>query len=89
MASVAYVMIETKRLIAYKVNAANSLKDVNDETREGVESDPLGIVQEIDIWPYYQMVYPKPESFLEKETHKILWDFEKQTDPLIPARRLN
>ena len=29
----------------------------------------------------------KPESVLENETHKILWDFEIQTDPLITARR--
>ena len=29
----------------------------------------------------------KPESFLENETHKIIWDFEVQTDHLIPARR--
>ena len=29
----------------------------------------------------------KPESVLKNETHKILWDFEIQTDPLIPTRR--
>ena len=30
----------------------------------------------------------KPESILENETtHKILWDFEIQTDHLIPAKR--
>ena len=29
----------------------------------------------------------KPESVLENEVHKILWDFEIQTDHLIPARR--
>ena len=29
----------------------------------------------------------KPESVLENETHKILCDFEIQTDHLIPARR--
>ena len=29
----------------------------------------------------------KPESVLENETHKILWDFKIQTDHLIPARR--
>ena len=28
-----------------------------------------------------------PESVLENETHKILWDFEIQTDHLISARR--
>ena len=29
----------------------------------------------------------KPESILENEMHKILWDFEIQTAHLIPARR--
>ena len=29
----------------------------------------------------------KPESVLENKTHKILWDFEIQTDHLITARR--
>ena len=28
-----------------------------------------------------------PESLLENETHKIFWDFEKQTNHLILARR--
>ena len=28
-----------------------------------------------------------PESILKNETHKHLWDFNIQTDPLIPARR--
>ena len=28
-----------------------------------------------------------PESALENETHKILWEFEIQTDYPIPARR--
>ena len=29
----------------------------------------------------------KPESVLENETHKILWDFEIKTDHSIPAKR--
>ena len=28
-----------------------------------------------------------PESILENEKHKILWDFEKQTNHLILARQ--
>ena len=28
-----------------------------------------------------------PESVLENETHKLLWDFEIQTDDLISDRR--
>ena len=30
-----------------------------------------------------------PESVLQNETHKPLWDFETKTDHLIPARRLD
>ena len=29
----------------------------------------------------------RPESVLENEMHIILWDFEMQTDHLIPVRR--
>ena len=29
----------------------------------------------------------KPESIRKKKTHKLLWDFEKQIDHLISARR--
>ena len=28
-----------------------------------------------------------PAPVLEKDTHKLLWDFNIQTDHLIPARR--
>ena len=31
----------------------------------------------------------RPQSLLENETHKILHDFEIETDHLIPARRAN
>ena len=31
----------------------------------------------------------KPESIQKNETHKILWDFETQTNHLIPTRRAN
>ena len=30
-----------------------------------------------------------PESVLENQTHKLLWDFEIQTDHQISARRLD
>ena len=29
----------------------------------------------------------KPDSVVKNETHEIIWDFEIQTDPLIPTRR--
>ena len=34
-----------------------SAKKVQDKTRLRGEGDLLGIVQEIEIWPYYKMVY--------------------------------
>ena len=40
--------------------------------------------EEKKIWPYNMH---KPESIMENETHKILWDFEIKTDHLILARR--
>ena len=30
---------------------------------------------------------PNPSPVLEYDTHKLLWDFDIQTDQLIPARR--
>ena len=35
------------------------------------------------------MVYAQPESVLENETQKLLWDFDIQMDPLISVRRPN
>ena len=35
------------------------------------------------------MVYAQPTTVLENDTHKLLWDFDIQTDHLISARRLN
>ena len=35
----------------------------------------------------YKWYIHNPESVLENETHKLLWDFEIQTDHLISARR--
>ena len=40
-----------------------STKWLQNETWVGEESDPLGIVQEIEIWPYYQMVYAQTRNF--------------------------
>ena len=33
------------------------------------------------------MVYAQPRLHPENEMHKVLWDFEAQTDHLISARR--
>ena len=49
------------------------------------------IVQETKILPCWQtriyLYMHKQESVQEKETHKILWNLEIQTDHLIPTRR--
>ena len=37
------------------------------------------------FWPYHQMVYAQPITVLENDTHKLLWDFDTQTDHLISA----
>ena len=59
-------------------------------TRLGWEGDPLGIVQEIKISPYNQMVYAQTRIRpWKKKTHKILWDVKIQTDHPILARRLH
>ena len=33
------------------------------------------------------MIYEQPSTLLENDMHKILWDFNIQTDHLIPGRR--
>ena len=48
-----------------------------------------GTVQEIDIWPHWQMVYAQSRIPLGKwNTKKILYSFGMQTDPPVPASRL-
>ena len=64
-----------------------STEGVQGETRLGQQGDPLGNVQEISIRPCKQMVYAQPAPVLENDSHKLLWDFNIQTDHLIPARR--
>ena len=64
-----------------------STEGVYDDTRLGRQGNPLGNVQEISILPYKQMVYAQPAPVLENDSHKLLWDFNIQTDQLIPARR--
>ena len=63
-----------------------STKRVPVKTQLSGEGDPLGIVQETEIWPKSLMVYAQTRIQSGK------WDaenFEIQTDHLIPARRLN
>ena len=72
----------------YKRMQQISTEGVQGETRLGRQGNPLGNVQESSIRPYKQMVYAQPgASVLENDSHKLLWDFNIQTDHLIPARR--
>ena len=65
------------------MNQQISTEIVQDETRLGRQGNPLGNVQEISIRPYKQTVYAQPGACPRK------WDFNIQTDHLIPARRPN
>ena len=51
------------------------------------KGDPLGIVQESEIYHTTKLYMHKPDYVPENKTHKILWDSEIQTDNLIPIRR--
>ena len=43
---------------------------------------------EIEIWPFEQVIDAHSRTtILENEMHKILWDFEIQTDHLLSARQ--
>ena len=65
-----------------------STEGVLGEAGLGRQGDLLGNVQEISIRPYKQMVYAQPATpILENDSHKLLWDFNIQTDHLNPARR--
>ena len=64
------------------------VKRLQDEIWLGGKNYSLRITLETEIWPYYQMVYTQPR-ISPGERNKILWDFEIQTDHLIPARILD
>ena len=56
--------------------------------RWGGKGNPLGTVLKSEIWSFYQNDTNKMLKFVTKnELHKILRDFEIQTDPLTSARR--
>ena len=50
------------------------------------KGDPVDIVLDIKIWLYYLIEHTQTR-IRQNETHKIIWDFEIQTDHLIPTRR--
>ena len=48
-----------------------SAKRLQNKAQLGGKGDLLGILQEIEIGPYYQMVYT--QSISDNEMHKIFW----------------
>ena len=53
----------------------------------GGKGDPWKLCKRLKFEDSSKWCVHKLESALENETLKILWDFEVQTDLLIPARR--
>ena len=51
--------------------------------------DPLRIGEKFKFFQMKKWYRHNPESVLEDRTHKLIWDFEIQTDHLILARRLD
>ena len=64
-----------------------SIKEVQIQARPGAKGDQLGIVQENETWPNYQMVYGQNRISPWEWGTYIFLDFEILTDCLIPARR--
>ena len=56
-------------------------KRIQNLARLGRKGDPLGIVQNTNKGYIFNSEY-----VLENDTHKVLWDFEMQTDYPISAR---
>ena len=57
--------------------------------RLGRQGDPLGNVLEIQFDLTNKRYMHNPALVLENDSHKFLWDFNIQTDHLIPASRLD
>ena len=51
------------------------------------QGDPLGMYKKLKFDHTNKWYMHNPEPVQENATHKVLWDFEIQTDHLISARR--
>ena len=77
---------QMSKIIIPIINVCGRLAQTDYKTMQlGGKGNPLGNVQETEIWPCNQMVYAQTIIRTGKGTHKILWDFEIQMDYLIPA----
>ena len=69
-------------------------KQMQQTSREGLDSTRLGrkinsreIAQKIEFRPHYKMVYAETRICILNAMHKILWDFQRETDPQFPGRK--
>ena len=56
------------------------------------EGDPLGIVQEIEIWPYYQMVRAQTRIYpreWDAENSLVIWNTNGSSNPCQKVRPSN
>ena len=61
-----------------------SAQRIEEETRLNGEGDPLGIIQEIKIWPYYQMVYTQTRirsREWDAQSSLGFWDTNRSSHP--------
>ena len=85
IADVSFIVIETK-LLFKKIIECTKLAHKEYKTRlyrEG-KADLLGILQDIEIWLYYQMVYAQtricPEEW-KTQNSLLFWDTNKSSNP--------
>ena len=84
--------VTLSRLVSLTPNAVhndkkNCIKGVEDLAKLGGKSYALGIAQRLKFYYNTKWYIQKQESVLNKESHKIFWDAEIQTDHQIPAKR--
>ena len=54
----------------------NNIINLEEKVWLDVESDPLGIIQQTEVWSYCHMLYVLIRRFLENKTYKFFWDLE-------------
>ena len=76
-------------MINHIISECSKLAQREYETRHGWLGKDIHweLCKKLNFDPTRKWYMHKPESVLKNETHKILRDFEIQTDHLIPARR--
>ena len=71
-------MMGTSQSIKRMLETGRKEKKWQDHVRPPEKANPLGMVKNIKIWPYWPKL--KPESVLKFETNRILWDVQIQIE---------